>query len=403
MTPNSTWTLEAIKKILDAIPFFEYSGPTEQGSGLVFEFPKCFFKKTGMSPHEAALFFTPGEEPVYTCSGCQPDVANWGIITAQVERHLQQKAAEALVVWDLCDYEVGEFPDREPLMVLDGDPATPVFLKRSINQIFAWRGTGKTMSALALAGALATGGKFLNMKATRRIKVLYCEGESPDKQLQGRLHVLVGMGKTERGFFRGITLDHQKKGIKSLATAEGQRLLEEALGDCEVLIFDSISTLAWIPTNDEEAWLSFLEWLARLRSRGLCIIFLHHAGKTGLQRGHSRSEDMLDISVKLTRGPEDEDAQHLQCRWEFDKIRAERTGIRNLRISYQDGSWAHIVLEDEKVALLRQYMVNNPGASLRQIAKDLPELGSRETIRKMQNKLLELPKEVETGETKPLF
>jgi hypothetical protein len=288
-----------------------------------------------------------------------------------------------LVAHDLIDFKAAEFPTREPLVRLPND--TVVFSARSLNQIFAWRGTGKTMMALSLAGAMAIGGKFLNLQTTRPSRVLYFEGESPNAQMQERSRLLIG--PTAPGFFRLITLDSQPNGIQPLSSATGRQALEEALGDAEVLFLDSISTLAWIPTNDEEEWLELLAWFARLRSRGLCVIFLHHAGKSGLQRGHSRSEDMLDVSLKLSKPPEDDELDYLRFRLEFDKFRGERTGIRSLVVECRGGLWSWALLETEKLKAVKDYLVEHPNASSRAIARALPELGSHATIAKLIRQL----------------
>lgn len=64
-----------------------------------------------------------------------------------------------------------------------------------------------------------------------------------------------------------------------------------------------------------------MAWLKKLRSKGLCIIFLHHAGKSGLQRGSSKSEDLLDISIKLERPPDYRLDEGLRVNLRFDKTR----------------------------------------------------------------------------------
>jgi hypothetical protein len=293
------------------------------------------------------------------------------------EQKKQAAQALPLVVYDLIDFKTANFPPREALMVLD---KTTMFTARSLNQIFAWRGTGKTMFALSLCGAMATGGKFLNLQATRAMKVLYVEGESPDAQMQERVKLLIG--PTEAGFFRLITRDQQNEynGVPSLSLKEGRDLLEAALGDSEILVLDSISTLVNIPTNEEEKWIDLLMWFARLRSRGLCLIFLHHAGKSGLQRGHSRSEDMLDISIKLSRAPEDEELDYLKFKMEYDKFRGDRTGVHALTVDYQRGTWSYSGLKAEKLAIVAEYMDSHPNASDRAIARALTELGTRPTV-----------------------
>lgn len=69
-----------------------------------------------------------------------------------------------------------EIPEREPLLVTQGGT---VLYSSSINQILAWRGVGKTMFALAMAGALASGERFLDFTPTRPARVVYVDGEFP--------------------------------------------------------------------------------------------------------------------------------------------------------------------------------------------------------------------------------
>lgn len=287
-----------------------------------------------------------------------------------------------LIVHDLIQFRQEQFPPREPFMVLQSH-GTTIYSAHSMNQVFAWRGTGKTMFSLGLGDALATGGKFLCWQATRKVKVLLAEGETPNAQLQERANLLVGV--TAPGYFRIITLDSQPDGIAPLSGAAGRLAFEDALNDAEVLILDSISTLAWIPTNDEEEWLDLLAWFARLRSRGLCIIFLHHAGKSGMQRGHSRSEDMLDTSLKLTSDGEERD--FLKFNIEYDKFRGERRGVRTIAVELKGANWSWSLVETEKLQTLSDFLQDHPKASSRSVAKILPELGSHVTVSKLMAKL----------------
>jgi hypothetical protein len=73
--------------------------------------------------------------------------------------------------------------------------------------------------------------------------------------------------------------------------------------------------------NDEETWIPIQSWFTSLRSRGITVIFLHHAGKGGMSRSHSKSEDMLDVSIKLEE-PDDPEQGHLHSLMTFDKARA---------------------------------------------------------------------------------
>ena len=206
------------------------------------------------------------------------------------------------------------------------DSKNPIFVEQSINQIFAWRGGGKTCLGFGLAGAFAKGGSLLNWEAPQRSRVLYIEGELPASQAQERWRQIIG---ETNGYARLITIDKQEGHmIPSLASALGMARIEKTLADLEaqgfhtdVLILDSISTLFNIPANDEESWLTIQSWLISLRSRGLCIFFFHHAGKSGMSRSHSKSEDMLDISIRLDT-PKEPERGCLHVVMQYDKARA---------------------------------------------------------------------------------
>jgi hypothetical protein len=206
------------------------------------------------------------------------------------------------------------------------DRKSPIFTEQSINQIFAWRGLGKTCLGFGLTKAFATASSFLNWEATDRCRVLYIEGELPASQAQQRWRQIIG---PTAGYAKLVTIDKQPDNmIPSLASQVGMAKVEKTLAALEsqgfktdVLILDSISTLFNIPANEEEGWLGIQSWLIKLRSRGLCIFFFHHAGKSGLSRSHSKSEDMLDISIKLDH-PKDPDTDCLHALVHYDKYRS---------------------------------------------------------------------------------
>jgi hypothetical protein len=86
-------------------------------------------------------------------------------------------------------------------------------------------------------------------------------------------------------------------------------------------MLDNISTLFNVKANEEEVWIPIQSWFTSLRSRGITVFFFHHAGKGGLSRSHSKSEDMLDVSIKLEE-PEEPEQGHLHSQMTFDKARA---------------------------------------------------------------------------------
>jgi putative DNA primase/helicase len=184
----------------------------------------------------------------------------------------------------------------------------PVLRERETAMLWAWRGTGKTFVGLAMAYAIASGAKVLRWSAPRPRRVLYVDGELPLQTAQERIAALVAGSELEPpsdDYFKIVTPDVQEVPLPNLSSREAQQALERVLGDVEVLFIDSISTLCRSGReNDSEDWLPVQEWALRLRQCGKTVVFVHHAGKGGSQRGTSRREDVLDLSVRLAR-PQD--------------------------------------------------------------------------------------------------
>jgi putative DNA primase/helicase len=125
--------------------------------------------------------------------------------------------------------------------------------------------------------------------------------------MQDRLRSIAkGMGRNldDPSNFRIITQDLQPNGIPDLATKEGQEIVESVLGDAELLILDNLSCLVRrVQENESDSWLPIQEWLLKLRRKGISVLFIHHAGKSGIQRGTSRREDVLDAVIALRHPP----------------------------------------------------------------------------------------------------
>ena len=72
-----------------------------------------------------------------------------------------------------------EFPPREWLL----EPAIPT---QGLVMLYGPRGMGKTLVAIGIAYALASGNKFLTFEAPKARKVLYVDGEMPAVSMQER-------------------------------------------------------------------------------------------------------------------------------------------------------------------------------------------------------------------------
>ena len=185
----------------------------------------------------------------------------------------------------------------------------PIVPEKGLVMLYASRGTGKTLIALGIAYAVATGTKFLKWTAPKPRRVLLIDGEMPAADLQTRLASMVagmtGTAPTD-GMLNILCGDLiEEGGIGNLAAPQVQAELDPLLDGIDLLILDNLSSLTTvIRDNDAESWGPVQEWLLRLRRRGISVLIVHHAGKGGQQRGTSRREDVLDTSISLRR-PED--------------------------------------------------------------------------------------------------
>lgn len=223
-----------------------------------------------------------------------------------------------LVVVSLLDFVNREIQPRERILA-------PWLLTQSLNMLYAWRGVGKTHVALGIAYATASGGKFLNWKADKPRKVLYVDGEMPARSMQDRLKGLIAGNDDDFDpeYFRLVTPDLQTGGMPDLCTADGQAAIDANIGDTELIIIDNLSSLARSGgrENDAESWLPIQPWALKQRQQGRSVLFVHHSGKGGAQRGTSKKEDILDTVLSLKRPAEYNPADGAVFEVHFEKTR----------------------------------------------------------------------------------
>lgn len=198
---------------------------------------------------------------------------------------------------EIGDLLTRDFPPMETLL-------TPWLRRQHLVMVHAKRGVGKTHFALEIAYAVAGGGKFLKWQAEKPRKVLYIDGEMPGALIKEWLGGIAGAspGQAEppKGHFRIVTPDAQTCALPDLGAADGQAALAPLLADAELIVLDNLSTLMRAgPENEGESWLPMADWALAQRRDGRAVLFVHHSGKSGAQRGSSRREDLLDVVIKL--------------------------------------------------------------------------------------------------------
>ncbi len=215
---------------------------------------------------------------------------------------------------ELCKAKI---PERK--MILPWLPAG------GLTMIYAPRGLGKTFFGLSLAVACASGGRFLKWDVQAPCGVLYLDGEMRLQEYRERLVQFV-KGELKHPL---STLSHEsfyQSFERDLSITNGE--IQTAMLDLldvdtrtRLVVIDNLSVLAHLPEDKGDYWRAeFLPFLIALRRRGVAVLLIHHAGKSGDQRGASAREDALDAVVKLSKA-DDEKTDGARFKVEFSKSR----------------------------------------------------------------------------------
>lgn len=202
---------------------------------------------------------------------------------------------------------------------------SPWLPERGLAMVYAPRGVGKTWFSLSAAYAVATGGAFLTFSAPAARPVLYLDGEMPAVAMQGRLAEIVEGSDREPpspDFLRLLAADLNENGLPDLSTAEGQAEIEPFLEGVGLVVVDNLSTLVRNGReNEADSWQPVQDWALRQRRVGRSVLFVHHAGKGGAQRGTSKREDVLDTVISLRRPADYQPDQGARFEVHFEKAR----------------------------------------------------------------------------------
>jgi len=194
------------------------------------------------------------------------------------------------------DFLALEFPPRNNIL-------SPWLPTQGLVMVYAHRGIGKTFFALSVAYAVTSGGNFLAWTAIDPVGVLYIDGEMPAPVMQERLsQIVAGAEQEPKASFILLTPDLQPEGMPRIDDPQGQQAIEKILTpEIKLIVVDNISTLTAAKENEADGWTPVQAWALRQRQQGRTVMFVHHAGKGGAQRGTSRREDVLDTVLLLKR------------------------------------------------------------------------------------------------------
>jgi DNA-binding CsgD family transcriptional regulator len=257
--------------------------------------------------------------------------------------------------------------------------------------IHAWRGVGKSHVALGIAYAVATGTDFLRWTAPHPSKVVYIDGEMQAPALKERLQKMhaARFGETEDQIpnFFIITPDLQPEAMLDLADVTWQELLEDITKDAKLVIVDNLSCLARSggKENEADSWEPIQRWALRMRKSGCAVLFIHHSGKNGYQRGTSRREDILDTVIKLSlpNGYRSEDGAFFEVDFEkgrelfgdaarsFKAKLQEASGVQNWITEPSDATTQAKIVERWKQGLKGNEIADELGISKSTVSRHL--------------------------------
>jgi putative DNA primase/helicase len=274
-------------------------------------------------------------------------------------------------ILDLDTFLRLELPPRESLL----DPILPA---KGLAMLYGPRGFGKTHVALGIAYAVASGGAFFRWRAQSTKRVLYVDGEMPAATLQERLNgIIKGAGPEPMPqSLHLFTADLHPEPLPDLAEPDNQEWLESVWGEQpDLLILDNLSALTGAARdNDADAWTTMQRWLLSLRRRGVSVLFVHHAGKGGQQRGTSRREDILDTVIALRRPADYSPKEGARFEVHLEKARGlfgEGADPFEASLTIESGisRWAWKELEDAR--LIRAAALFGDDSSVTDVAEEL--------------------------------
>ncbi len=257
--------------------------------------------------------------------------------TAAAGSHTQSTAAPAPHAFPGTALAApGQPPPRPPLdecLITSAElahlkiPVRPALLDRwlcegDLGFIFAPRGVGKTWMAMALPGAISRGHALGLWNAgtgtaesegaatdadpeTPReftpVPILYVDGEMALKLTQYR------NGGLQLDVSHVTYLHHEhmfeiQTRCLNIGEAEDRQRLTDVIvrRGYKVLILDNLSSLAsGVDENKGMDYEPISHWLLELRRRKITVIVVHHAGRSGAMRGHSKREDACSWILEL--------------------------------------------------------------------------------------------------------
>ncbi|HEY4170316.1 MAG TPA: AAA family ATPase [Reyranella sp.] len=204
-----------------------------------------------------------------------------------------------LTLLPATDLAQAAFPPPEAIL-------GPILSRGGQCLLYGLPGLGKSLVALGIAHAAATGGSFLGWHAPRPHRVLYIDGYTAPAEMKRRL-ALFGPPPASLQF----SLAHNMAPGLDLTELESQARLMAGWRRPELVVLDDLASLAG-PHGAAERWNALQRFLLLQRRLERAVLLVHDVSREGQPTGDSPHEnvprDVLDVVLTLRR-PVDWQAQ----------------------------------------------------------------------------------------------
>lgn len=254
----------------------------------------------------------------------------------------------------------------------------------SCSMLYGWRGVGKSWVAMSIAWAAASGSGYLGFgPGTKRPKVFYFDSELGKNCIRERFQAFIPHhGKVGNPDLLDIipkSFDQLPKSeVPNLGDPSTHAFWLDLLSPYDVLVLDNISGIVrqYKRENEAETWTRVQSFLNKLRSSGKAILLIHHAGKSGTQRGTSVREDNLDFVLALHSARRHGSHPGAVFELHFEKMRdLWRPEYRSLWVSFDGANFVWEFEELDKKLVERATTLIGKGFGEQQIAQVLGMTG----------------------------
>lgn len=225
-----------------------------------------------------------------------------------------------------------------------------LFIKGSTNMIYGEAGAGKSCFSMEIAFAISQETPFIFYRPNKA-RVLYVDGEHSDAELDSRLKSIINRQSSsfsmDASTFRILVssdfYDDFERDL-NLKLKSDRDMIENLMEDFDVVFLDNLSTLTHFSgdagENDVSAWSDIRDWMRKLKRAGKCVVYVHHANKTGTARGSSILSVEPMTEIRLEKPAHTPEHAEVYAKAIFSKGR-EIASIRKrpFMLELSDGYW----------------------------------------------------------------